>query len=143
MTWVCKTFKELSTKELFNIYMERVKVFIVEQKCAYREVDEDDLIALHLYNTKDGRITSYCRIIPKSNGIYIGRVLVVEEERGSGEGRKLVERALNLIEEKWAGKSIYIGAQEYLKNFYKTLGFIEIGEPYSDEGVMHIDMVRE
>lgn len=41
-----KKFSELTTTELFNIYKLRVAVFIVEQKCYYQEVDDDDLIPI-------------------------------------------------------------------------------------------------
>lgn len=43
-----KAFQQLTNTELFQIYKLRTKVFVVEQNCAYQEVDEDDLIAEHL-----------------------------------------------------------------------------------------------
>lgn len=47
--WQLKAFSELSTQELFEIYQARIAVFVVEQNCAYQEVDEKDLKALHLF----------------------------------------------------------------------------------------------
>lgn len=38
-----KTFEQLTTKELFNIYKLRIDTFVVEQQCPYHEVDDIDL----------------------------------------------------------------------------------------------------
>ena len=46
--WTLRSFSELSTRELFEIYQARVAVFMVEQNCAYQEIDEKDLKALYL-----------------------------------------------------------------------------------------------
>lgn len=43
-----KEFSQLSNLELFQIYKLRTQVFVVEQLCAYQEVDDADLIAQHL-----------------------------------------------------------------------------------------------
>ena len=59
-----KSFHELSTDELFEIYKLRVSVFVVEQSCAYQEVDDEDKKAYHvcLYeNEKQGRPAGACR----------------------------------------------------------------------------------
>ena len=47
MQFVVKKFSELTTEELFQIYKVRVAVFVVEQQCAYQEVDDLDPVALH------------------------------------------------------------------------------------------------
>ena len=49
MQFVVKKFSELTTEELFQIYKVRVAVFVVEQQCAYQEVDDLDPVALHCY----------------------------------------------------------------------------------------------
>jgi len=43
-----RTFNQLTTRELFQIYQARTTVFVVEQQCPYQEVDEIDLCAFHL-----------------------------------------------------------------------------------------------
>lgn len=42
MSWIAKSFAQLSTEELFAIYQLRTAVFVVEQQCAYQEVDHWD-----------------------------------------------------------------------------------------------------
>ena len=49
MNFIVKHFSELSTEELFKIYRLRVAVFVVEQQCAYQEVDEADKVSYHLW----------------------------------------------------------------------------------------------
>ena len=74
--WQLKAFSEFSAQELFEIYQARVAVFVVEQNCAYQEVDEKDLKALHLFAKNSAKLTAYCRIIPEQDSLHIGRVLV-------------------------------------------------------------------
>lgn len=59
MTWKIKRFNELTTTELFQIYQARVNVFIVEQECFYPDVDDKDLISIHVFNEQNGQIQAY------------------------------------------------------------------------------------
>ena len=43
-----KQFEELTAGELFEILKLRVSVFVVEQKCAYQEIDDADRAAYHV-----------------------------------------------------------------------------------------------
>ncbi len=64
-----KQFSQLTTNELFDIYKLRVAVFVVEQKCYYQEVDDDDKISYHLmFKDVRGQLTAYARIIPEQIG---------------------------------------------------------------------------
>ncbi|RVU54529.1 GNAT family N-acetyltransferase [Anaerosphaera multitolerans] len=142
MDWEIKKFKELTIEELFKIYRERTKVFVVEQNCPYNEVDDEDLISIHIMGLENGELKAYCRIIPKGETVHIGRVLVEKESRGKGMGRILLNKAMDYIDSQMNSLEAHIQAQEYLIEFYKSLDFIEIGTAYLDEGILHIDMVR-
>lgn len=139
--WQLKTFNQLSTSELFAIYQARVAVFVVEQHCAYQEVDNKDLIAWHLFAKEQQNLTAYCRIIPQQDRVYIGRVLVTEPMRGSGLARQLMQQALAVCKQRWQGLPIYIQAQAYLQDFYQSLGFERISEIYLEDGIPHLDMM--
>ena len=39
--------------------------------------------------------------------------------------------------------SIKIGAQLYLKSFYESLGFVQVGDIYDEDGIDHIKMIRQ
>jgi len=38
-------------------------------------------------------------------------------------------------------QKIQLGAQCYLQDFYEKFNFKTIGEPYDEDGIMHIDML--
>ena len=135
--WQLKTFDQLTTHELFEIYKARVAVFVVEQHCAYPEVDDNDLIATHLFAKHGTKLTAYCRIIPEQDGIHIGRVLVDEQARGQGLARQLLQTALSHCDNT---QDIYVQAQAHLQDFYRSLGFKPISAVYLEDGIPHLDM---
>ncbi|MDD7570030.1 MAG: GNAT family N-acetyltransferase [[Actinobacillus] rossii] len=139
--WKTKTFQNLTAFELWKIYQLRVAVFVVEQNCAYQEVDEKDLKALHLFAKNSQKLTAYCRIIPEQDGVHIGRVLVTKEARGTGLAKKLMTQALTVCQQRWQSEKIYVQAQAYLQDFYQSVGFKPISEVYLEDGIPHLDMV--
>ena len=70
----------------------------------------------------------------------IGRVITTATLRGKNIGRELVKLSIKHISELFNEHSITIGAQLYLKNFYESLGFIEAGDVYLEDGIKHIKM---
>ena len=76
MDFQVKSFADLSVAELHAIYRARVAVFVVEQQCAYQEVDAADLQALHVFRMEAGEVAAYCRLIPHETAVHLGRVLV-------------------------------------------------------------------
>jgi ElaA protein len=72
----------------------------------------------------------------------IGRVLVSGRTRGRQLGRRLMERALASCEEHWPGEPVELGAQAHLAGFYGSLGFAAVGEPYDEDGILHVWMRR-
>lgn len=141
---IIKHFDELNTIELYNIINLRERVFVVEQKCAYLDVDFHDVNSWHLMCYSSNILAGYLRILPP-NTTYtepsIGRVVVDEKHRKSGLGRKMMIEAIQFINEKYTGAPIKIGAQVYLNDFYKSLGFRNIGKEYMEDGILHIGMI--
>ncbi|KRK36757.1 GNAT family N-acetyltransferase [Levilactobacillus parabrevis] len=138
-----KSFEQLTTTELFEIYRVRVAVFVVEQTCAYQEVDDLDVQAQHLF-TQDatGAITAYARLMDEGQQVRIGRVLVAPTNRGNGAGRQLVSTAIAAAQRTYpAAQAIVIQAQAYLQKFYASFGFQPTIAVYLDTGIPHIDMV--
>lgn len=138
-----KSFQELTTAELFEIYRLRTAVFVVEQTCAYQEVDDLDLTAQHLFTqAPDGKIRSYARLMDERDQVRIGRVVVAPDDRGNGSGRELVAQAIAACKATYpdAGR-IIIQAQAYLQKFYESFGFQPISDVYLDIGIPHLDMI--
>jgi len=84
------------------------------------------------------------RILEKGasyNEVSIGRVLVDSKHRGKGLAREMLLKAIDYIEEHLKEKEIRISAQEYLMDFYKSVGFIINSDGYLEDGIPHIEML--
>ncbi|WP_296404966.1 GNAT family N-acetyltransferase [Psychrobacter sp.] len=145
-----KNFDELTNVDVYYILQARSQVFVVEQHCAYQDIDEIDFDCLHLVAHMDKTLVGYCRIIPPNIGGVaanpnprIGRVLVLPEYRRNGLARDIMIHAIKHCRSKYGKKPIKIAAQTYLLAFYQSLGFESISEPYEQDGLEHIDMVLQ
>lgn len=145
MNWQCLTFAELTSERLYQILKIRQEVFAVEQQSVYLDVDGKDIEALHLFTTRGTDIIAYCRLLPpglKYPEPSIGRVLTAPSARGSGTGRALMQYALEVCNTHYQGSGIRISAQLYLEDFYSSLGFSRCSEPYGEDGIPHIEMLK-
>lgn len=140
-----KRLDDLSTREMYTIIQAREAVFVVEQACAYQEVDGLDLDSWHLSVLKDGELAAYARVVEpglKYEEPSIGRVLTLVKFRSLKIGYALVAEAIRFTEAHYPGTGIRIGAQAHLQKFYGSLGFEPVGEIYDEDGIAHIDMVK-
>ena len=137
-----KKFHEIDSKTLHNIFLIRSEVFVVEQKCAYQDIDGKDIKSVHIIGKKKEEIIAYSRIINLNNDFCtIGRVLVKKELRKKGIGIKLIKKSIEEARKVNQNKKIKISAQEYLKSFYTNLGFKYTGKSYLEDGIPHIEMI--
>ena len=139
-----KYFDELDTTELYNILQLRSEIFVVEQDCVYQDLDGKDQHALHVIGTKNNKVVAYTRIFKPGDYFKvasIGRVVVAKEERRYGYGKVIMEASIEAVKKKLGETSIKISAQTYLKGFYNSLGFKEVGDGYLEDGIPHIAMV--
>lgn len=143
ISWQAKPFKSLSLDEFYILLEARIDVFVVEQACAYQELDHVDKhpCTKHLFAIEDGQLIAYARCYEKSSEIAaIGRVLVTKAFRGKGVADALLEQCLEYCLETWPHHKLQLSAQTHLQKFYASKGFIEISEPYLEDGIEHIDM---
>lgn len=141
MELVIKHFNELCTEELLDICRLRVSVFVVEQKCPYQEIDYADKQAYHIYLKDDHGIQAYARALPQGtifDEASVGRVIAVK--RRCGLGRRIVEEAVRVAKEKFDAGVIRIEAQVYARGLYEKVGFIQVSEPFLEDGIPHIIM---
>ena len=145
MKWTLKKFDELSVQEFHDIIQLRLDIFVVEQDCPYLDLDGKDQIAYHFYaTTKDGVTVAYTRLFAPGDYYQeaaIGRVVVHKKYRKDGLGFELMSRSIQQIESIYQTKKIKIGAQQYLKNFYESLGFVSTGLDYMEDGIPHTYML--
>jgi len=50
--------------------------------------------------------------------------------------------ALRRVETLVPGQAIRIAAQQRLERFYLDLGFTTVSAPYEEDGIIHVDMLR-
>ncbi|MFT5531553.1 MAG: ElaA protein [Candidatus Poriferisodalaceae bacterium] len=130
---------DLSAEQLFWIYRLRVDVFVVEQECVYPEIDDDDLVADHLWVDEiDGPgVAAYLRVIDDGHQRRIGRVVTAQSARGQGLAAQLIGEVLETTQGPWV-----LEAQTYLRRFYEGLGFEVTGSEYVEDGIAHLPMQR-
>lgn len=133
-------FGELNVYDLNAIYRLRSEIFIVEQNCAYNDVDEIDLISHHLLIKEEQTLLAYCRIYLIEDTYHIGRVVVKKDKRKLGLGKIVMQEALDYCKKENKLAKIEISAQSYLTRFYNELGFKEEGEGYLEDGIPHVKM---
>ena len=127
----------------------RQRVFIVEQHCAYQDADGRDADAWHLLGWDDakpgGPLLACARVFPpgvRYEAASIGRIATAPEVRGKGYGRLLTQEAMRRCAELFPGMAIRLGAQRRLEEFYRGLGFVTASEPYEEDGIEHVEMVK-
>lgn len=122
----------------------RETVFIDEQKFSV-DKDEIDDKAFHVVIYDEDRPigTGRCFYTDENKEEYhIGRVAVLKEYRGKRIGEMIIKSLEEKIKEE-KGKEIIISAQVRVKDFYKKMGYEEIGSIYLDEYCEHIDMKKK
>lgn len=143
--WRFVPFSALTSLELYEMLQLRSEVFVVEQSCPFQDMDGADQKAMHLMGTKDGKLVAYARCFAageKFAEASIGRVVTHMSARGDGIGHVLIKEAIASLLRHWGPQPIRIGAQARLEKFYKQHGFVKNGEPYIEDGIPHIEMLR-
>ena len=140
--WRC--FDGLTAGQLYELLRFRQGIFVVEQACAYPDLDGLDQSAWHLLARLESELIGYLRLTPMTGPppiVRIGRVAVSASLRRGGLGRMLMEKALIRCRERFPLQAIALGAQVPLVPFYERFGFAATSEPYDDFGVAHVEMV--
>ena len=135
-------FADLDTATLYALLRLRVDVFVVEQACAYPEIDGRDTEpgTRHLWLSRDDASpVAYLRTLDEPDGtVRIGRVVVTASARGSGAAGRLMAAALNEIR----SRPSLLDAQAHLVGFYERFGYSATGPEYLEDGIPHVPMAR-
>lgn len=140
-----KSFDEFTNHELYEMLRLRSEVFVVEQNCPYLDLDNKDQESFHLLYFVNDELAGCTRLLPAGlsyDEIAIGRVVIAPKFRGLGLGKKIMEASIAGCQEKFGEGPIRISAQYHLSKFYQSVGFVEQGEPYDEDGIPHIEMLK-
>ena len=126
----------------------REEVFVNEQGFAL-EIEKDAYDATSVHAVAYNRLSKPLatgRLLPAQlvDGVTsskIGRMAVHRVMRGSKLGRDIIN-ALIAAAKARGDEQIVLNSQWNAKNFYIKQGFTEKGEPFNDEGMPHVEMVK-
>jgi ElaA protein len=146
--WEVLAFSALTPQQLYEILQLRNEVFVVEQNCVFQDADGKDPESLHLMGRDEsGKLIAYTRLLPKGlaypDYASIGRVVTSPAARRIGLGTPLMKKSIEILYQLFGEQDIKIGAQAYLIHFYTSLGFRDIGKPYLEDGIPHLEMILE
>jgi ElaA protein len=140
---------DLPPATLYALLRLRVDVFVVEQECAYAELDGRDLEpdCVHVWAETTGGTAgdaggvpvATLRVLRDPDGRgRIGRVATAAPARGAGVAAALVGRALELL----AGLDVVLDAQAHLEHWYGRFGFVASGPQFVEDAIPHVPMLR-
>lgn len=133
---------QLNPQVLYDLLRLRVDVFVVEQECAYPELDGRDIepTTLHLWIEAAGAPVSVVRTLVDPDGKrHLGRVATHRDHRGRGYAARLIREGLAQL----APHPVHIGAQAHLEDWYAGFGFTRCGPDYLEDGIPHLPMRHE
>jgi len=147
LTWEWLPYGALTRDQLYDLISLREEVFVVEQNCPYQDADGRDRHAWHLLGRDgQGRLLAYLRVVEPGHKYAepsIGRVVTSPRERRTGFGRALMREGIRRTEAFYPGRGIRISAQQRLEGFYRGFGFRTVSEVYDEDGIPHVEMLRE
>ena len=134
-----RRFDELSARELHDIVKLRVDVFVVEQACAYPELDgrDNEAATLHLWVEGSDGPLAYVRVLDDGTARRLGRVVTAPAARGDGLAARLVDHAVEATVGPWV-----LDAQSHLAEWYGARGFAVDGPEFVEDGIPHVPMRR-
>jgi predicted GNAT family N-acyltransferase len=151
--WQCQRFLKSEHSALFEAAMHIRTVVFVEEQGVPVEVEQDELdeVAYH-YLLSDGQspqdyLATARLVIQQSDDSLsskimgkIGRVAVLQSERGKGLG-KVIMQAMMAEGPQLGVTHFALHAQTHALGFYEQLGFEAIGKPFLEEGIWHRKML--
>ncbi|MBV6625767.1 MAG: GNAT family N-acetyltransferase [Rivularia sp. (in: Bacteria)] len=137
------TVKVVEWEQYPVIEIIRRRVFQDEQKVdAKIDIDGRDKNCPQLIAYLDNAVVGTARIryLDKKT-VKIERLAVLSYARGNGIGKRLMQKALEVIASENIAE-VYINSQEYIKGLHQQLGFEQIGEVFLEAGIPHVKMAK-
>ncbi|MFV0518639.1 MAG: GNAT family N-acetyltransferase [Lachnospirales bacterium] len=135
-------------ENLEGVLSIRYEVFVKEQNVSEElEMDGLDHLCTHisLIDEDKGKVFACSRVIEKKDGFYIGRVAVLKEYRGKDYGKMVVLETEKYLKSKYFDKEvteIFLNAQIQVIDFYKKIGYVEIGDFFYEANIKHKKMKK-
>lgn len=99
------------------------------------------MVKIYNYLCEDAKVIREKVFVVEQGSFVVGRIAVLQEYRRRHLGEQIMQ-ALEMEAVKAGGINISLSAQCRASGFYRTLGYVECGEPYLDEFCPHILMEK-
>ncbi|MDC7104260.1 GNAT family N-acetyltransferase [Corynebacterium falsenii] len=141
----------MPAQQVHDLYKLRVDVFVHEQQAPYAEIDDIDprpnTHHILAYANPPLQLVGTARVFGGVEEQHIGRMCVHKDFRGQGIARQIMTEALDVCRARAAAldpttqsSKVTLDAQTYIQDFYASLGFTPVGEPFDLDGVEHVTM---
>ncbi len=137
--------KKIETdQELQEAFKIREVVFVKEQACPpEEEFDGFDDESIHFIAYISGEPVGTSRYRTTEKGVKLERFAVLEEHRGKGVGKRLVQTALGQIAATFEpGTLLYLHAQLDAMPLYARYDFEKVGDRFEEAGIQHFQMKK-
>lgn len=137
-------FDELSPRDLYDVLRLRSEVFVVEQACAFLDLDgrDHEPTTQHLWTRDERGIVATLRVLHDGGDVWsIGRIVTRSDARSAGAAARLIAAGIEVAESAGAGE-IRLGGQSHLADWYRRFGFEVAGPEYVEDGIPHVPMRR-
>ena len=135
-------FASLDVFTLYALLRLRSDVFVVEQHCAYPDLDGRDTepATVHVWLTDPpDTLLAYLRVLTEPDGsARIGRVVTAPTHRGQGLAARLLTEAVTVV----GPRPATLDAQTTAIRVYERFGFTISGPAFLDDGIEHVPMHR-
>lgn len=140
MTIACVAVRltDLDPTSAHDLMRLRQDVFVVEQECAYADLDGRDLEpgTRHVMLTDRGDLVGCARVLDDGDVWRVGRVALARSHRGRGLADVLITTALAVC----GGRDVVLDAQSPLAGWYGGYGFAVSGPEFVEDGIAHLPM---
>ena len=140
------TLKPVTTPlDMMHVLDIRNKVFVIGQNCPYdiEVVEEEEKEAKHfLICYKEKPVGTIRYRMTGNREFKLERFAVLKEYQGHRYGTEAFKYLVNRLIEEYNPCTIYFNAQYHLLNYYKSLGFNEVGETFMEANIKHIKMIK-
>ncbi len=133
-------FDDLDPRTAYDVWRLRQDVFVVEQECAYPDLDGRDTedTTRHVVGLVDGAVVGAVRVLDDGDVARVGRVVLARSARGQGLADRLMIAALEVV----GPRPSVLDAQAPLAGWYAGFGYVVSGPEFLEDGIPHLPMLR-
>lgn len=120
----------------------RKEVFVIEKNIPEElEVDQYEETCEHFLTTIDGLPAATGRLRIKDSYIKFERIACLQNYRGTGVGRKLMQAILEHALSTHPTSTPYMHSLTVVTPFYEKLGWVTMGDVFYEANLAHIAMI--